>query len=78
MRKIVLYIIIPMGLIAAALVGLTLFLSEGVTGELHTRGNPVRVPLPGPSVMRELGWPAVDSGAVLPSCPPRHPQPCRW
>ena len=35
-----------MGLIAVALVGLTLFLSEGITGELHTRGNPVRVPLP--------------------------------
>lgn len=46
MKKILLYIILPMGLIAVALVGLTLFLSEGVTGELHTRGNPVRVPLP--------------------------------
>ena len=35
-----------MGLLAAALVGLTLFLSEGVTGTLQARGTPAQEPLP--------------------------------
>jgi hypothetical protein len=35
-----------MGLLALALVGLTLFLSEGITGKLHTRGTPGQAPLP--------------------------------
>lgn len=40
------YIVLPMAILGLALVGLTLFLSEGITGRLHPRGSPGADPLP--------------------------------
>ena len=59
-----------MGLLAVALVGLILFLSEGVTGTLHSRGQPAEAPLPADHVAQRADGRAAAS-TVLSADSPR-------